>query len=246
VARLGLGLLGAYLTVIGTNTASHMLAIGLDPGAGSAFASLDVSLVAIVAVGLAVVAAWMLGAYRTSLILFSALTGFRIHTLAAYLPGTGFGIFLFMLGGIPGLIWDVLTCIGVPAALIMVVRHRPARPPRPVGLAGLAVAFAAQTIVYIGSGPGGVSALTESCDRFAPWLLSVACAATIALHTRRQARPVLAAAMIAGLGGGWTLSVVMPQLVAGAVAVTLCAGESARVLSTRVGARTRQTATGSA
>jgi hypothetical protein len=236
IARLGFGLLGAYLIAIGTNTVCQLLGVALDPGAGSPFISYDGWLAATVLLRLGIAVGWVLGAYRTTLILVTIVSTLTVYDLfTTYTTATqgNFEFFLFMLGGIPGLIWNVVAAVGVPALLVVAVHRKPIPAPRPIGFACMAAACVVQTAVFVGTGPAGVSVLSSYTQRHAVWLMTAACAATLAVYTRHCARHVLVTAVGTGLAAGWLLSIVMPQEFAVAVAATLCAGEIARATFAR-------------
>lgn len=234
MGRLSLGLLGAYLMVAGTRTASQIAAVAAEPGAGSPFVAFDPALAAFALLGLGVAVAWTLGAYRMALLLFGICAVLDIRALGAeYIPGTGFGFFLFVIGGVPGLIWIVTTCVGVPVVLGILASRAPVRTPPRIGFACLATAFVVQGAVFLGSGPALDSTLASLSRHCATWVLSAACAAAAAGYARRRGRPVVLAALVAGFASGWTLSLIMPQPTAAAVAVTVCAGEVARSLNAR-------------
>lgn len=238
VARLAVALLGAYLIVVGTSTASEMLGAAARPTPGNAFDYADAPIVIFVLTRLSVAVAWICGAYRSALLLVSAMVTLQIYSLCTtYASGFGFSFWLFSIGGYAGLVWLAVICIGVPAALLVAVERRPARPPRWVGLTAIAAAFIAQFVVYTSAGAYVSSRVAGFWHGSATWPLSVVCAATIALHVHRRSRRLLATGIIAGFAGGWLLSLIMPGIYSVTIAVTLCVGEAAGIAAASRGTR---------
>ena len=249
----GMALLGAYFMAVGCATTSQVLGYALDPGAGAAFASVDAWLVLFCLLQLAVAVSWLRGAYRVTLILVGVLVICQIDELrTVYIPGAGFQFFLFQLGGIGGLIWTAATCLLVPALLIAAIRRAPARASRPVGLAGFATALAVQTVLHIGAGASGLPLFGALFRHLAGYLLIAACAATAGLCSRRRrsgsdsgsgsgsgSGAVVRGSVLAGLVGGWALSLVVPSYFAVILALVLCAGEAGHLVAARRARRAR-------
>ncbi|MBR7838691.1 hypothetical protein KDL01_35815 [Actinospica durhamensis] len=234
IGRLALGLFGAYLMVVGTTSGAQILAAILAPGAASSVEIFGFTgfVVALACLGSA--AAWTLGAYRVTLMLFGLLAVYDIHALGAtYLPGTGLGFFILTLGGIPGLLRDAIPVIGVPVLLGLAVKRQPARVPARFGLAGLVAALAVQTATFAGSSPVTAFGSEEFSRHYAAWILGGACAAAAAAHSRRRSPQVLLAATATAFAGGWIVSPAMPPSYATAMAAALCACEAVRAISTR-------------
>lgn len=233
IGRLALGLFGAYLMVVCTTSGAQILASILASGAESSIAGFDLIGLAMALACLGIAAAWILGAYRVTLMLFGLLAVYDIHALGSmYLPGTGLGFFVFTLGGIPGLLRDAIPVIGVPILLGLAVKREPARVPARFGLAGLAMAFAVQTVTFAGTGPVTASGPAEFARHYAAWILSGACAATAAAHSRRRAPHLLLAATATAFAAGWIVSPAISSSYATAMAAALCAGEAVRAIST--------------
>lgn len=237
LGRIAAGLFAVYLLVFATTTPAQMLANAVVPGAGSPFVGYDLALLLFGLARLGVALAWIFRCYRTALILFGLLAVESVRDLASsYVPGTGFGFFVFMLGGYPGLIWEAACCLGVPVLLGLAIRREPRRVAPRFGLAGLAIAFAVQGALFLGTGPVLDSEPADFTQRHAVWLLVAACAALAAGHARHRAPHVRWAAIATACAGGWLLSLAMPGLDAATVAVTACALEGARAI---VGRRAR-------
>jgi hypothetical protein len=228
IARIGIGLLSACLIVGATEPVAPVIPALLFKGAGRYFiasGSLPESAYEIVSLSAAI--AWALGAYRTTLALFTAAAADSIFTAyTTYVPSTGTWLYRFTLGNPGEFVWYVVSCIGVPIALAVVAWRKPARRPVSVGFACIAIAIVMQDLTNPFWSPDMRFFIFN-----AAWILGIACAATVALYALRSAWSVLIALVVAGFVAGVALYTVVPSLLFLYLVVTLFAGKAAQLIA---------------
>lgn len=232
------GLVSVLLVVAATQPVVLVIPALLFRDAGPYFiASGNLPQSAYEAVSLSAAIAWAFGAYRTTLVLFTAAAADSLWTAyTTYVPSTGTWLYRFTLGNPGELVWYAASCVIVPVALAVVAWRKPARRPVPVGLACIAIAIVVQEL--------GDPFWSPDIRFFifnATWILGAACAATIALYARRSRWFVLIALVTAGFFAGMALYTLMPTELWLDLVVTLFAGKAMLLLVTQLANARRRT-----
>ncbi|HEY3869224.1 MAG TPA: hypothetical protein VGM10_12770 [Actinocrinis sp.] len=236
-ARLGVSLLGVFLIVLATEPVATVIPTVLFRGAGPHFYSGSVPPALFELVSLSAAIAWALGAYRTTLTLYTATAASSIWTAyTIHAPSNGTWIHRYTFGNPGEFVSYILSCIVVPVALAVVARRKPARGPVAVGLTCIAIAIAVQDFTEPFWSPD-IRFLIFN----ATWILGAACAATIALYARRSAWFVLIALVAAGFVAGTELYTLMPTQFWLDFVVTALAGKAAVLLVARLARARRRT-----